>query len=236
MNRLDPIQASKAFVNEYFPDCNAAVLAGSASRGEATPTSDLDIVVFDPGIKQSYRESLIKYDWPIEVFVHNLNSYVHFFEDDCKHGKPSMPHMVACGIVLKRSNELDQIRKEADLMLKKGPAPWSESTVALKRYMITDLLDDLMGSNDRGEDIMITAELSILLQEFMLRVNNRWIGSSKWMIRELKRFDPDYAEAFTEAFDQLYTSGDKAAVKKLVEESLQTHGGLLFEGFSIGKI
>ncbi|WP_227397090.1 nucleotidyltransferase domain-containing protein [Jeotgalibacillus aurantiacus] len=235
MDRLDPIQAAGEFVNQYFPHCNAAVLAGSVSRGESTSTSDLDIVVFDPKIKQSYRESLIEYDWPIEVFVHNLTSYSFFFKDDCKHGKPSMPHMVAHGIVLKGSDELDQIRQEADMILKKGPAPWSDSTIKLKRYMITDLLDDLMGSNDRGEDIMISAELSILLQEFMLRVNNRWIGSSKWMIRELKRFDPDYAETFTEAFDQLYTNGHKAGVKRLVEESLQLHGGLLFEGFSIGK-
>ncbi len=87
--KLNPIDAAKKFVVAYFPESPGALLAGSVVRGEATNTSDLDIVVFDTNKPSSYRESLIKYQWAIEVFVHNLTSYKHFFESDIERAQPS---------------------------------------------------------------------------------------------------------------------------------------------------
>lgn len=89
------------------PCCQGALLAGSAVRGQETDTSDLDIVVFDQDIPFSYRESLIDFGWPIEIFVHNLASYKHFFDLDSKHAKPSMPRMVWEGIVLRDEGILE---------------------------------------------------------------------------------------------------------------------------------
>jgi predicted nucleotidyltransferase len=70
--RQEPIEAARNFIIKYFPDCQGAVLAGSVIRGESTETSDLDIVVFCKEISSAYRESLIAFGWPIEIFVHNL--------------------------------------------------------------------------------------------------------------------------------------------------------------------
>ncbi|MGE6517417.1 nucleotidyltransferase domain-containing protein, partial [Lysinibacillus sphaericus] len=67
--KLNPIEAAKRFINKSFPNCQGAVLAGSVVRGEETDTSDLDIVVFEKSITSSYRESLIDFGWPIEIFV-----------------------------------------------------------------------------------------------------------------------------------------------------------------------
>jgi hypothetical protein len=83
IKKLEALEAAKRFISTYFPDCQGALLAGSVVRGEATDTSDLDIVVFDNSIRSAYRESLIEFGWPIEVFVHNFTSYQHFL-----HGFP----------------------------------------------------------------------------------------------------------------------------------------------------
>ena len=60
--RPQPIEAASKFIEDHFPKCNAALLAGSVIRGEATETSDLDIIVFDekdciavPGIASRTR-------------------------------------------------------------------------------------------------------------------------------------------------------------------------------------
>jgi hypothetical protein len=79
MTRLPPLEAATLFVKTYYPTCQGALLAGSVTRGEATSTSDLDIVTFDRNVSSSYRESLTEFGWPIEVFVHNLESCHHFF-------------------------------------------------------------------------------------------------------------------------------------------------------------
>lgn len=61
MHQYKPIEAATLFVIRIYPQCQGAILAGSVVRGEATDTSDLDIVIFDNKISSSYRESLIQF-------------------------------------------------------------------------------------------------------------------------------------------------------------------------------
>lgn len=235
LKRLNPVEVAKQFINKHFPTCQGAVLAGSVVRGEGTTTSDLDIVIFDQRIIASYRESLIDFGWPIEIFVHNLSTYKQFFDMDYKSAKPSMQRMLVEGIVLKDEGIIDSIKAEAEQILDKGPEQWTEQIITLKRYFITDVLDDFIGSNDRAEELFIANSLAILIHEFVLRTNGRWIGSSKWVIRALKFYDVKFTEEYVEAFDTFYKTGEKRKVVQLTEKILEPYGGRLFAGFSLGK-
>jgi hypothetical protein len=234
-NRLEPIEAAKRFINKYFPDCDVAILAGSVVRGEATDSSDLDIIIFDQKQPFSYRESIVAFNWPIEVFVHNFRSYQDFFKSDCQRARPSLPRMVSEGITLKDNGMVSMIKKEANGLLVIGPEKWSEETIKLKRYFITDALDDFIGAANRAEEVMIANTLVELVSEFTLRTNGYWVGASKWMIRALRQYNEPFAVRFFEAFDEFYTVGNKAEIVKLVDEALEPYGGRLFEGFSLGK-
>lgn len=173
MQKLHPLEAAKQFITHHFPSCQGAILAGSVVRGEATETSDLDIVVFDNSLVSSYRESLIDSDWAIEVYVHNLTSYKEFFQTDYNRARPSLPRMVSEGVVLKDSGFIDSIKKEATELLDKGPEEWTEATITTKRYFLTDALDDFIGSMDRNEDIFIANTLADGVHEFVLRTNGQ---------------------------------------------------------------
>ncbi|ALC90653.1 nucleotidyltransferase [Bacillus sp. FJAT-18017] len=234
-NKLEPIIAAHKFINKCFPSCDGALLAGSVVRGEATETSDLDIIVFDKKIVSSYRESIIDFDWHIEVFVHNLISYQDFFESDYKRARPSLPRMVSEGLVIKDNGVVDSIKIQAEQLLAKGPEKWSIETITTKRYFITDTLDDFIGCNERAEGIFIANALAELVSEFVLRTNNRWIGASKWIIRSLKQYDVKFTEQFIVAFDVFYKNGDKTEIIKLVDDVLYPYGGRFFNGFSLGK-
>jgi hypothetical protein len=227
--------AARKFIEEYFPHCHAALLAGSVVRGEETATSDLDIVVFDMSLTSAYRESMIAYNWPVEVFVHNFTSYKQFFKSDCERARPSLPRMVAEGIVIKDNGSLAEIKKEAKELLDKGPKLWPEQTIQMKRYFITDALDDFVGATNRAEEIFIANTLADHIHEFVLRTNGMWIGSSKWIIRALKQYDETFAEKFIEAFDTFYKTGEKRKVEQLVDTVLNPYGGRFFAGFSLGK-
>ncbi|KIL53481.1 hypothetical protein KP77_04570 [Jeotgalibacillus alimentarius] len=235
IHRLNPVQAANHFVHKHFPDCEGALLAGSVVRGEATETSDLDIVIFDKSLSSAYRESLIDFGWPIEVFVYNLTSYKPFFEDDCKRARPSLPRMVSEGIIMKDTGVIDAIKKEAQELLDKGPAKWTADTIDTKRYFITDTLDDFVGSSNRTEEIFIANTLAELVSEFVLRTNCKWTGASKWTVRSLRHYDEGFANDFVEAFDLFYKTGDKRQVIQLADHVLEPFGGKLFNGFSLGK-
>ncbi|MGN8646793.1 nucleotidyltransferase domain-containing protein [Gracilibacillus sp. HCP3S3_G5_1] len=234
-NKLSPVEAAGKFIRSRFPDCEGALLAGSVVRGEATVTSDLDIVIFDRNILSSYRESLSDYGWNIEIFVHNLTSYKDFFASDCERARPSMPKMVAEGKVIKDKGIIKAIKKEARELLDQGPEAWSTETLNTKRYFITDALDDLIGSDNRAESLFIANTLAEQISEFVLRTNKRWIGDSKWMIRSLKDYDKEFTKKFVEAFDTFYKSNKKDKIIILIDDVLSSHGGRLFDGFSLGK-
>ncbi|MFD4703358.1 nucleotidyltransferase domain-containing protein [Gottfriedia sp. NPDC058432] len=234
--KLNPIEAAQHFIEKYFPKCQGALLAGSVVRGEATETSDLDIVIFDKNFSSSYRESLKEFGWDIEVFVHNLSSYKQFFKSDYERARPSLPRMVSEGMILKDEGVIEDIKKEANDLLEKGPEKWSEDTIKIKRYFITDALNDFKGSSKRAEEIFIANTLAELVSEFVLRTNCKWIGSSKWVVRSLRNYNEEFANCFVKAFNSFYTTGEKNQVIKLVNEVLQPYGGQLFEGFSLGKM
>lgn len=233
--KLSPIEAAHQFINNHFPNCQGALLAGSVVRGEATETSDLDIIVFDKYNRSSYRESFIDQGWAIEVFVHNLTTYKSFFESDRKRARPSLPRMVLEGIILKDDGIVDSIKIEAKYILDNGPEKWSSETIKTKRYFITDTMDDFIGCSNRAEEVFIANTLAELVSEFYLRTNNQWIGTSKWLVRSLRHYDEAFAKNFIEAFDVYYRSGEKSHVIQLVDSILQPYGGRLFDGFSLGK-
>ncbi len=233
--RLKQIEAAHQFVNKHFPNCQGALLAGSVIRGQATATSDLDIVIFDTTISSPYRDSLVDFGWAIEVFVHNLTSYKRYFESDCQRARPSLPNMVMEGVILKDSGIVSPIKKEAKEIIENGPEEWSTETIQTKRYFITDALDDFKGSTTRLEEIFIANRLAELASEFVLRTNRQWIGTSKWTFRALTNYDEQFANQFAEAFDAFYRTEDKKQVIYLVENILQPHGGRLFDGYSVGK-
>ena len=76
--------------------------------------------------------------------------------------------------------------------------------------------------------------LADLVHEYVLRVNGKWLGSSKWFIRVLRRYDEQYANKFVAAFDH-FIKREKNELIHFIEKTLEQYGGRVFEGFSIGK-
>ncbi|MDR0137777.1 nucleotidyltransferase domain-containing protein [Metabacillus idriensis] len=232
---MEPLEAAKRIIEKHYPTCSAAVLSGSVVRGEGTNTSDLDLVIFDESLPSSYRESFVDFEWPVEAFVHNFESYRQFFQSDCKSGTSSMPRMVFEGLILKGEERLQPIKREAQDLLEKGPEPLSNKEIETRRYFITDALDDFIGSSKRSEEIFIAGILAELIHQFVLLTNGRYIGKSKWIPRALMQFDPEFAVEFTSVFDEFYRTGRKDKVVALADSILKPHGGRFFAGFSLGK-
>jgi hypothetical protein len=233
--KLPPIEAAKQFVHSQYPNCEAALLAGSVVRGEHTSTSDLDIIVFDTSLKQSYRESLKAFGWNIELFCHSFESYLTYWEQDIERGRPSLPRMLAEGIIMINHEQLQKIQTRAKEVLENGPSLWSEGTINIKRYFISDLVDDLIGSKRRAETIYIANTLAEQLHEFVLRVNRQWTGSSKWIDRALRGWDQRLADEFIQALDDVYLKDKSRTLIQLAEKILGPYGGFFFDGFKLGK-
>ena len=218
-------------LEDRFTEASLCFFAGSYVRGEATAFSDLDIVVLYPRLESAFRESFLYKGIPIEAFHHDEGTLTYFMDDDIQRGRPSMPQMILEGIVLPTPNpESDSLKQYAKTVLA-SPSVLSKEEIKHQRYAITDIVDDLRAPRSIMEAIATGVQLYPILANFFLRSNGFWGSSGKWIPRALHQADPEYATQFQLAFDQLFQSGIVSVVIDLTQETLEPHGGLLFDGY-----
>lgn len=234
---MTPLNAARAFLEECFPECLAGFLAGSVVRGEAISTSDLDIVVITERPDAPYRESFVRFGWPIEAFVHTSTSRRQFFASDARRRRPSLANMCAEGIILKDTNDVaTSIQQEANDHLQAGPPPLTATELAWSRYQLTDLLDDFLGSSTHHEAVFVATDLINATMDLIFDTRCMWRGKGKWNYRKLMLLDASLAWAFQGALEAFYLRQDRGPLVALVEGALESVGGRLFEGFTAGKL
>jgi hypothetical protein len=231
-SRLSPEEAAQRVWRERYAGARVLFLGGSVMRGEATPASDLDVVVVYERLPNAYREAFIHEGWPVEAFVHDAETLERFFEADRLRGLPSLMSMVGEGVEVPGPSEFSaRCKRRAAELLEAGPPPWDEEELTLRRYRLTDWVDDLRFPRS-GEELLATgAYLYQDAAEFYFRARGLWSAHSKTIPRRLRRTDEDFAEKFLRAFDALFTEKRPGPAAALVEEMLEPFGGLLFEGF-----
>lgn len=231
--RLDAVAAALAVVERECPTCLAAFLAGSVVRGEATASSDLDIMVIVPEGSPTYRESFRAFDWPVELFVHTPSAHRQFAATDAARRRPSTSMMDCEGIILRDVDGLaSQLKREACALLEQGPPPLAAAELAQARYTVSDLMDDLVEAR-ADEAFFIAAHLVEASANLILDCHRRWRGSGKWAPRMVRRLDPALATRLAEALSAFYTAGDKSTLMDFAADALTLAGGRLWEGFRV---
>lgn len=229
--RMKGITAARNFIQQTYPLCDVAFLAGSASRKVLTENSDLDIIILDETQSQSFRQCYFRYERKIEAFVYNRSSLFFAFGISRLEGIPSIPRMCAEGIILKDDESAKEIQDAAKEYLRNGPTVWTEEMKQHMRFMITDLLDDLNSETDDRENIFVVNKLFDIVAEFVLRANGHWSEYGKWMYRSLCHFDQHFSERYVEVFDIFMKTGNNAPLITFIDNILKQHGGKLFEGY-----
>ncbi|WP_067677741.1 nucleotidyltransferase domain-containing protein [Nocardia miyunensis] len=226
---------ARQLVLDRFPRARAAWLGGSVAHGTATATSDLDITVLLAGSSAPYRESLRHADWPVELFVQTEESIEYFRATERAARRPATARLIGrAHILLDVDGSGAQLREDCARELSAGPELLSDTELRGQRYGITDLLDDLVGSEDENERLAIAVALWQAAAHLLLTANRHWSGGGKWLHRELADFDQVGGTAFGRALmDGVRTAalGEIGPMVEVVTEVLDQVGGRLFEGF-----
>jgi hypothetical protein len=222
---MDPETDARALVTVRFPSARAAFLGGGVLSARRTPTSDLDIVVLLGGPPAPYRESLIWRNWPAEVFAQRTDTIGVWFAKDAARRRPTLARMCSDGVILTDTDGSGlAVREQAEAVLAGGPPPLEPGELDWRRYGLSDLLDDLAGSTDPGETAIICWNVMREAAELALLLDGCWLGSGKWLLRELRAAEPQLAGDLIDARD------DPARLAKL-EGVLAAAGGRLWAGY-----
>jgi hypothetical protein len=226
MADMDPLADAADLVRDRFPDALAAFLGGGVLSARRTATSDLDIVVLLAGPPAPYRESVRFRGWPVELFVQDEQSLAHYCAKDISDRAPIMPRLCANGAVLiDHGGMAGQIRARAAALLAAGPPPVPDWELDDRRYDLCDLLDDLAGSTDPGESLVISWQVFAATARLPLLLGGHWLGGGKWLLRELRDLDPVLADELLAALT------DPAQLTRLADQVLASSGGRLWEGY-----
>ncbi|WP_051809959.1 nucleotidyltransferase domain-containing protein [Actinoplanes subtropicus] len=215
----DPLSSAGELVAGRFPGATWAILTGSVLGPHRTAGSDLDIVVLQaegPG----YRESLHHRGWPVDLFVHTPDGLAGFLADELARRKPSTHRMLATGVPL--LGDPGDLPARCARVLADGPPPLTATERDRLRYALTDTLDDLTHAVDPGERLVIGSALWTGTAQAALAFGGRWISGGKWLLRELREYDPGLAGRWLAARD------DPAPLARQV---LAAAGGPLFDGY-----
>jgi hypothetical protein len=230
--RLSPEDAAQGIFRERYEGARVLFLGGSVMRGEATPASDLDIVVVYERLPNAYREAFVHAGWPVETFVHDAGTLEEFFEADRRRGLPSLMSMVWEGSEVPGASEFSEgLKRRARELLEAGPPPWDDEELTLRRFRLTDWVDDMRFPRSPEELVATGAWLYQDAAEFYFRTRGMWSAHSKTIPRRLREADAAFAERFLRAFDALFADKRPDPAIALVAELLEPFGGFLFEGF-----
>jgi len=226
MPDMDPVADARALISKRFPAALAAFLGGGVLSRRRTPTSDLDVVVIVGDLAAPFRESLTWRNWPAELFVHRPDTVGIWFAKDLARRRPTLARMCIDGVVLLDAGGVAAaVRDEARAVLAAGPLPPEPAELDRRRYGLSDLLDDLAGTSDEGERAIICSCVVRETAELALVAGGTWLGTGKWLLRELRAAQPQLADELLAAW------ADPPRLAALAERVLARAGGRLRDGY-----
>jgi len=239
MKNMNPLERATAQATKIYrlryPEASAAFLAGSFTRNEATESSDLDLVILFDHVKTAHRESWRFENWPVEAFIHDLETLRYFLTDyEKKDAVPSLACMVHEGIELTPGTECARAAKDlAQTLLSQGPEAWTADDIRSSRYSLTDAIEDLRDPRSEAEMMGTATVLYQLVANHYLRRHGHWSARGKSISRQLHRVAPEFAVPFESAFRKLLIHAESQDVTQLVEQLLEPDGGFLFDGYRV---
>ncbi len=232
--RPDPLQTIQKLIRERYFNAKAIFWAGSISKGSGNCASDLDLIIVYEQLANAYREAFIYDEWPIDAFIHDPETLDFFLEESRTiSGIPGSISMILEGIEMIPSTIFSQkIKTMAKEIFEAGPIIWDKNQIDKERFLITDILDDIIYPISRDEQIASAAHLFEPLIQFYFRAQNKWCASGKSLMRYLKKYNPDIALEFTESFQNVFQNGNSDKLESFVKKKiLEPYGGLLWNGF-----
>lgn len=211
------------------------MLFGSVARGEATPTSDLDILVVASDETKFYRKSFREYGWLVEAFVGSRTFNEEKIRHPGKNHSPSYLTSWAEGIILRDHDDFARtLKQRAIFILEQGPEPLSVREINRYRYVLSDWLGNLMDSRSDEEALFVGHELATRTAELLLAKNREWVGETKWLYLALQKSADPKAMQLVGALRRFCRTGEKDTLIEAVKSILEQVGGKLQEGYEEG--
>lgn len=232
------LERARAFVAREFPQAVAAFLGGSAATGEATPTSDLDVLIVLPAPWEdaAFVETTRHDGQLVEAFVYGRSALPEWLARGRAQHRPVLDRLIAEGLPVTDNALTRTLALASRQVLEAKECTVDEDETRRRRYGLSAALDDLLDrlggeGADPGETTVLTWAVWREAAELSLLTSHRWLGTGKWLVRELRRGgDAAGLAAWVDA-----PVPDPERLVHLAERVLDDSGGYLQDGMIRGE-
>ncbi|MFE8887607.1 nucleotidyltransferase domain-containing protein [Pseudarthrobacter enclensis] len=229
---MDPVSVARSFVAYAHPAAELSILGGSAGTGKATANSDLDIVILYPNGNSNYAETTRYQGWVVEAFVHTPDSVAFWYEKERAARCAVLGDICANGVLLTNRGGGESLQQGARDYMERGPEPLSSHERDIRRYDLSNSLDDLRGTTEPAERYAISTEVFCQVVELLLLHEGAWLGKGKWMVRRLEQLPQNQLAA--QLLSWASSKHDALELAEIASEVLRQAGGYVMEGFVRG--
>lgn len=231
MSQTNFLVLAERLITERFPERLCAFVGGSHVTGRENEGSDIDLwLILPENHADPQRMSFIYENMPIELFLHTAETIASFLHHDQQLGSPPNCHAICHSLMWGPDLALaEKIRRTAAHIIAAGPQMMSQESLEDRRYQITGTLKSLENKKTKNAR-PIVADLYLRLADFHLRANRQWSGRSKYIMHDLKNYDPELAVRYEKVFDDAFR-GKYEKLISLIDDILAPHGGRLFDGY-----
>jgi hypothetical protein len=212
------------------PQVSAVFLGGSLALGQISPRSDVDLVV----IKSTQVEVMERYaryvsGVQVQVVAGPPQQFDIWLEEDRPAG--TIIRQLAEGQVLFDRDGLGaRYRTLAQQVVAKGLAPLTRTQIRSRRFLLTELLDDVSDSAECPAQArwLMNTGLSYVVETAFLW-HQRWTPKGKRALAELRDLDPELAGQCVDFLAAADLEAQLAAFRAVVARVLAPLGGELRE-------
>ncbi|WP_345752428.1 nucleotidyltransferase domain-containing protein [Microbacterium rhizophilus] len=228
---MDHDAIARRFLQARFAAADTALLAGSTARGERTASSDIDLLVIGPAAMfdagEDSRAATYAFEGEVfEVFAYTPEAFARWAERDLAAHRPLLLNMLIEGRPVRSGSLLEPLRARWRAVRDAGPRV-DPHELDLRRYIVTDVLDDLRDAADPLERHVLAALLFDRLGQLLLLRHGRWIATGKHLPRGLRAWDPDRTARLADPL----LAGDHTAFAVAAAAELELLGGRLQADF-----
>jgi hypothetical protein len=229
---INPARVSpREILDARFPDALGGLVAGSAARGDDTPSSDLDLIVLLPGRPAPMRSTERVQGQLVEFFVHTEDSFVSFIDRERQLRRSPLLHMCAHGLIISdRDQRLARLQDFARDRWSAGPAPLTDDELDDRRYRLTALLDDLADETNPVDRAALAAGVFTDTADLALVSRGRWSGTGRWLTRRLRETDAELSDNLAAGL-RAAVHGDATILLSCGRAELDRLGGPLDRGY-----
>ncbi|MGP5306405.1 nucleotidyltransferase domain-containing protein [Brachybacterium alimentarium] len=228
----DFVERARSFVRSRYPQACAAFLGGSAASGDATESSDLDVLVVlpDEWSTVAFVETTTYKGQLVEAFVYGGDALEDWLGKGRAQARPVLDRLIGQGQPLLQGRFAEELASASQKVLGAGPPPAETVQLKLRRYSLSAVVDDLRDAEDRGVRAVVMSTAWREAAELALLSKGCWIGTGKWLLRELRAHDDPFGLASW--VDQ--GGHDAVALEERCRKVLDSVGGHLQSGFVRG--